>query len=89
MLLQKIQSVNEDVLKTDTEYLTAVENSDIETAKRLVDEAAKKNGYAYRMFHETDADMQQIHLLSDSIKNRCAQGCVLGCVLLISNNSKL
>ena len=41
------EKVNEDTTKfsmRDTEYLEAVKNNDMETAQRLVDEAAKKAG---------------------------------------------
>lgn len=38
----KYQSRNSDI---DSEYLEAVENNDLETAQKLVDEAAKKAGY--------------------------------------------
>ena len=42
--------------KTDTEYLTAVENGDMETAQRLVDEAAVNAGYTQKAYHGTGAD---------------------------------
>ena len=37
----------------DTEYLTAVENGDMETAQRMVDEAAKVAGYKDTLYHGT------------------------------------
>jgi hypothetical protein len=37
--------------KADTEYMSAVENGDMETAQRLVDEAAKKAGYTVKGYH--------------------------------------
>lgn len=45
-----------DVLKTknsdrDTAYIDAVNNGDMETAQRLVDEAAKEAGYTIKAFH--------------------------------------
>ena len=40
----------------DNEYLEAVNNGDMETAQRMVDEAAKENGYNYKLYHQTDSD---------------------------------
>lgn len=40
----------------DTDYLKAVENNDIETAQRLVDEAARKAGYIENLYHQTEND---------------------------------
>lgn len=40
----------------DTEYLKAVENGDLETAQRMVDEMAKKAGYSYKLYHQTERD---------------------------------
>lgn len=37
----------------DNEYLEAVNNNDIETAQKLVDEAAKENGYTIKAYHGT------------------------------------
>ena len=37
----------------DTAYMDAVNNDDMETAQRLVDEAAKANGYTQRVMHGT------------------------------------
>lgn len=42
--------------KDDTinnEYLKAVKNNDLETAQKLVDEAAKENGYTIKAYHGT------------------------------------
>ncbi|MGN0488921.1 MAG: hypothetical protein ACI4HO_06635 [Ruminococcus sp.] len=62
-LLQKLQSVkNESEDNTeyqsrtsdlDNKYLNAVENNDIETAQKLVDEVAKENGYTIKAYHGT------------------------------------
>lgn len=41
---------------TDSEYLSAIENGDTETAQRLVDEAAKRAGYQYKLYHQTSND---------------------------------
>ena len=43
-------------LPSDTEYLAAVERGDMETAQRMVDEAAKKAGYTTKAYHGTDED---------------------------------
>lgn len=37
----------------DDKYLEAVENNDLETAQKLVDEAAKENGYTIKAYHGT------------------------------------
>lgn len=37
----------------DSEYMSAVENGDTETAQRLVDEAAKQAGYTIKAYHGT------------------------------------
>ncbi len=37
----------------DNEYLEAVKNNDIEIAQKLVDEAAKENGYTIKAYHGT------------------------------------
>lgn len=39
--------------KTDQEYLAAVEKGDIETAQKMVDEAAKRAGYTIKSYHGT------------------------------------
>jgi hypothetical protein len=45
-----------DALPTDAEYMTAVESGDMETAQRMVDEAARKAGYnSPKLYHGTDA----------------------------------
>ena len=40
----------------DKDYMTAVENGDMETAQRMVDEAAKAAGYRVETYHGTDKD---------------------------------
>lgn len=62
-LLQKLQSVKNELddntkyqsrnTDIDDEYLEAVENNDLETAQKLVDEAAKANGYTIKAYHGT------------------------------------
>lgn len=51
------QNVNSEVeyssSKTDQEYLSAVENGDMETAQKMVDKAAKEAGYSTRGYHGT------------------------------------
>lgn len=39
----------------DSEYMAAVNSGDVETAQRLVDEAAKEAGYTNHLYHGTDA----------------------------------
>ncbi len=48
----------------DTEYMQAVEKGDIYSAQKMVDKVARENGYAKRMFHETDAE--NIHIFDIS-----------------------
>ena len=40
----------------DTDYADAVSRGDMETAQRMVDEAAKAAGYNYKLYHQTNAD---------------------------------
>lgn len=40
----------------DREYMDAVERGDMETAQRMVDQAAKAAGYTERLYHQTDAE---------------------------------
>lgn len=42
--------------KRDSDYMTAVNNGDMETAQRMVDEAAKSAGYTFKLFHQTEND---------------------------------
>lgn len=44
---------------SDTAYLAAVERGDMETAQRMVDEAAKAAGYAVKAAHYTDASFTE------------------------------
>lgn len=43
-------------LKTDRDYLSAVERGDMDTAQKMVDKAAKKAGYDIKAYHGTKAD---------------------------------
>lgn len=43
------------------EYLSAVGNDDVQTAQRLVDEAAEANGYTQRLYHQTGADFTEFN----------------------------
>ncbi len=45
--------------ETDSDYLSAVENGDMETAQRMVDEAAKAAGYTIKAYHGTSARFTQ------------------------------
>lgn len=40
----------------DTAYIAAVESGDMETAQKMVDEAAKKAGYKIKAYHGTNAE---------------------------------
>lgn len=48
-------SLSEDPEKVDAEYMTAVESGDMETAQRMVEQAARKAGYnSPKLYHGTD-----------------------------------
>jgi len=51
----KKNAKNSDIkkLQRDTTYLEAVNNGDMETAQRMVDEAAKEAGYTVKAYHGT------------------------------------
>lgn len=49
-------TMSQEEQQRDAAYMAAVESGDIETAQRLVDEAAKAAGYTTKVFHGTDAD---------------------------------
>jgi len=47
--------------KLDADHANAVQSGDMETAQRLVDEAAKKAGYWLKAFHGTRANKQEFN----------------------------
>ncbi len=49
-------TMSQEEQQRDADYLAAVEAGDMETAQRLVDEAAKAAGYTAQVFHGTEAD---------------------------------
>ena len=56
---QIVREIDSGVLKSaetaqDAEYLAAVERGDMETAQRMVDEAAKRAGYDIEAYHGSD-----------------------------------
>ena len=53
---------------TDTDYLSAVERGDTDTAQKMVDEAAKEAGYTIKAYHGTNADFTVFD------KNRIGKG---------------
>lgn len=55
-------SLNESLLypsERDTDYLDAVNRGDMETAQRMVDEAAREAGYTVKAYHGTKADFTE------------------------------
>lgn len=46
----------------DSNYLDAVNRGDMETAQKMVDEAAKKMGYTKKAYHQTNADFTEFDL---------------------------
>lgn len=74
------QSARDSTLKgktsreLDSDYLSAVERGDVETAQRMVDEAAKKAGYNYHLYHGTDADFTKFDLRKHGGENGKGEG---------------
>ena len=58
----------------DTEYLSAVERGDLETAQRMVDKAAKKAGYNEHLYHGTNADFTKFDLRKHGGRNGKGEG---------------
>ena len=52
----KQQNSDRDVQQVDRDYLDAVKRGDLQTAQRMVDEAAKKAGYTIEAYHGTQAE---------------------------------
>ena len=68
---------NENGLKLsdrDSNYMTAVNNGDLETAQRLVDEAAREAGYSVRAMHSTNADFTVFEMSKTSANNFHGKG---------------
>ena len=57
----EIKSVSQisSSVNQDTPYMEAVKRGDMEEAQRLVDDAAKKNGYTTEAWHVTDSNFTQ------------------------------
>lgn len=51
--LEKLNSVENVQFELDEDYIEAVNSGDMETAQKMVDEAAKKAGYSQKMYHGT------------------------------------
>ena len=58
----------------DAEYLSAVERGDMETAQRLVDEAAEEAGYTYHLYHGTNAEFTAFDVRKFGGKNGKGEG---------------
>ena len=52
-------SVDDDAAEMDEAYLSAVESGDMETAQRMVDEAAERAGYTTRAYHQTENEFTE------------------------------
>lgn len=48
-------------IPSNSDYMSAVENGDTETAQELVDKAAKSAGYSERLYHQTGADFTEFN----------------------------
>ena len=53
--LQSGHKGKHEIKNSDRNYMAAVESGDMETAQRMVDEAAKKAGYTVKAYHGTKA----------------------------------
>ena len=64
---ESVKSGKAEVLQSarNKAYMDAVTSGDMDTAQRMVEEAAKANGYSRKMWHETDA--QNIHVFDVSL----------------------
>ena len=68
------QSEGKSFSLKNQEYLKAVENGDMETAQKMVDEAAKDAGYTEKAFHSTDADFTDFDIDKTSEFNYHGKG---------------
>lgn len=51
----------DSVEEMDSDYLDAVDSGDMETAQRMVDEAAKKAGFTLKVYHGTPNTMTEVN----------------------------
>ena len=58
---------NEEIAKRDKLYLDAVERGDMETAQRMVNEAAVKNGYVSNSEYQAHQPLMAQHLMAMAI----------------------
>ena len=58
----------------DTEYISAVNRGDMETAQRMVDEAAKEAGYTVKGLHATNAEFNVFDISKTSEYNYHGKG---------------
>jgi hypothetical protein len=63
-----------DLSSMDADYMSAVERGDMETAQRMVDEAAKEAGYNYHLYHGTNADFTKFDLRKYGGRNGKGEG---------------
>jgi hypothetical protein len=77
---QIVREIDSGVLKSaetaqDAEYLAAVERGDMETAQRMVDEAAKNAGYTIGpVWHGTNIDFTEFDKKKSKSNNRFGKG---------------
>jgi hypothetical protein len=60
--------------RRDTEYLDAVNRGDMETAQRMVDEAAREAGHKYHLYHGTNAYFTEFDLRKFGGRNGKGEG---------------
>ena len=71
---QKSKSVKRKFSDRDSTYLDAVNHGDMETAQKMVDEAAKEAGYTVRGLHATNAEFTVFDISKTSDVNYHGRG---------------
>ena len=79
------ESIDAGGKQIDTEYLKAVENGDIETAQKMVEEYAKKAGYSVKAYHGTTSKFT----VFDKSKQGSKNGSVLGNAFYFSSDESM
>ena len=73
-IAQSPNSVKRKFSDKDSIYLDAVNRGDMETAQRMVDEAAKEAGFDYHLYHGTNADFTEFNLKKYGGQNGKGEG---------------
>lgn len=67
-------SIPTNTVVRNKEYMDAVNRNDMETAQRMVDEAAKEAGYKEHLYHGTNADFTKFDLRKHGGRNGKGEG---------------